>query len=228
MQITGGKVIFARSVQPAQYETKKAEVEITFVLAEGENLGATLDTAASLAQNKALEMVGLQKSEATQARLTSLAASDAAAAMLPRTPATKEAAAAAMNAKEPAPPKPAKPPKVPKAEAKPDPAALDDDTAHAAKIAENTVKNGEARAISDTPDDRKEPEDLTDMLGGAEPMKEITDEDLTGAIMQHNAKIKNPTAIRQLIIKFVGKTPCQARDLPKERRAEFLEDLKKL
>lgn len=220
MQITGGKVSFSRSVQPAQYESKKAEVEITFTLAEGEALGTTLDLAAATAQNKALEMVGLQKPPAAVVAVAPPGAGQIG---------TKEAAAQAMNAAEPK--KTSRPPKTPAAEksvvVKPDPAALDDDVGHAAKIAENTVVNGDPKPqISINPEDRKDPaDDLGDMLGA---VKEITDEDLTNAIMQHNAKIKNPTAIRQLIIKFVGKTPCQARDLPKDKRAEFLVDLKKL
>ncbi len=59
VQITGGRVLFSRTVQPAQYETKRAEVEITFVLAEGEDLGSSLDEAAKTVKRKALKMVGL-------------------------------------------------------------------------------------------------------------------------------------------------------------------------
>lgn len=42
-QITGGRVVFSRTVQPAQYESKRAEVELNFVLAEGEALDGTLN-----------------------------------------------------------------------------------------------------------------------------------------------------------------------------------------
>jgi hypothetical protein len=59
-QITGGRVVFSRTVQPAQYESKKSEVELTFVLAEGEKLADTLDQIGKLVQDKALEMVGLR------------------------------------------------------------------------------------------------------------------------------------------------------------------------
>ena len=60
-QITGGRVVFSRSVQPAQYESKKAEVEITFAVPEGAVLGDFLDKAGAMAQDKALELVGLKK-----------------------------------------------------------------------------------------------------------------------------------------------------------------------
>lgn len=59
-QITGGRVVFSRSVQPAQYESKKAEVEIIFAVPEGAEVGDFLDKAAAMAQRKALEMVGLK------------------------------------------------------------------------------------------------------------------------------------------------------------------------
>lgn len=60
MQITGGTIVFARVIQPAQYESKKAEVTLTFALSEGEQIGDYLDQVGSMAQNKALEMVGLK------------------------------------------------------------------------------------------------------------------------------------------------------------------------
>jgi hypothetical protein len=59
-QITGGKITYARTIQPAQYESKRAEVELTFVLAEGEDLGNTLDDVARKVKTKALQMVGLK------------------------------------------------------------------------------------------------------------------------------------------------------------------------
>ena len=59
-QITGGSVKFGRKTAPAQYENKEAVVELTFSLAEGEELGTFLDDVGAQAQAKALEMVGLQ------------------------------------------------------------------------------------------------------------------------------------------------------------------------
>ena len=35
MHISSGRVVYLRSVQPAQYETKKAEVELTFAFGRG-------------------------------------------------------------------------------------------------------------------------------------------------------------------------------------------------
>lgn len=58
-QIIGGKITFGRTVNPAQYESKKAEVEISFVVAEGEDFHQIAQEAAAFAEDKALEMVGL-------------------------------------------------------------------------------------------------------------------------------------------------------------------------
>jgi hypothetical protein len=59
MQITGGRVVYSRTVQPAQYESKKAEVELSFVLAEKEELGDALERVGVLVHKQVLEMVGL-------------------------------------------------------------------------------------------------------------------------------------------------------------------------
>ena len=59
MQITGGRVVYSRTVQPAQYESKKAEVELNFVLAEKEELGDALERVGMLVHMQVMEMVGL-------------------------------------------------------------------------------------------------------------------------------------------------------------------------
>lgn len=59
-QITGGRVVFSRTVQPAQYESKRAEVELTFVLAEGEDLNGTLNDVSLKAKNQVLDILGHQ------------------------------------------------------------------------------------------------------------------------------------------------------------------------
>lgn len=61
-QITGGKVTYGRTVQPAQYESKRADIELTFTLAEGERLGDTLEAVGKIVKDKVLEMVGLRAS----------------------------------------------------------------------------------------------------------------------------------------------------------------------
>ena len=62
-QITAGRVVYSRTVQPVQYESKRAEIELNFVLVEGEDLGDTLAEVAEIVQAKTLEMVGLKKAK---------------------------------------------------------------------------------------------------------------------------------------------------------------------
>jgi hypothetical protein len=60
MQIISGRVVFARTVQPAQYESKRAEVELSFVLAEGDDVGMAVELASHEAMSAVLQMVGLK------------------------------------------------------------------------------------------------------------------------------------------------------------------------
>jgi len=201
-------VTFGRSVQPAQYETKKAEVQLTFTLAEGEALGPTLDVAASLAQDKALEMVGLKKSTAVT---TSVQPSPGATG-------GKEAYAAAQAATKEAPKekkpvgRPPNPDKV-KIEEKPqistspedrkDPAAMDDSEADAL----------DAMLELDTP-----PEPITD--------KQLIEKIgiKNKALADKNAGIPQPRKIKELIAKY----STHAHSIPAEKRQDFLDKLETL
>lgn len=60
-QYTGGKVCFSRTMQPVQYESKKAEVEVSFMLDTDESMKEALETVANLVEERALLMVGLRK-----------------------------------------------------------------------------------------------------------------------------------------------------------------------
>ena len=60
MQITGGKVSFKRSYQPEQYGSKGADVEISFMMAEGEELGTKLDDVAKLVKGKVLQLCNIK------------------------------------------------------------------------------------------------------------------------------------------------------------------------
>ena len=63
MQITSGRVVFSRTVQPAQYESKKAEVELSFVLAEGEELKDTIEEVGERCKDAVLDLVLGKKNE---------------------------------------------------------------------------------------------------------------------------------------------------------------------
>lgn len=218
--------MYGRTVQPAQYENKKAEVEISFAVAEGEDYNPMLNEAIAVAQNKAHEMVGLKVSAAvaSQTALKQVAAPTAGG---------KEAAAAAMNAKdaksEPAKRGPGRPPKVPAA----DPESLDDDDAkaHQAKMdannpAKQAISTGEARV-----DPAQEDAELWDEAPAA-TVPDITDKDLADAATKHNARLKHkhegaaPSMIKALIKTYFpeGAVATLAK-LPKDKRADFVTKL---
>lgn len=60
MQITGGRVCYSRTVQPVQFESKKAEVELAFTLLDGETPEDALDEVGDIVIEKCLAMVGIK------------------------------------------------------------------------------------------------------------------------------------------------------------------------
>lgn len=219
MQITGGKVSFSRSVQPAQYETKRADVELSFVLAEGETLADALDQVAALAKGKGLEMVGLKENGAGTGTKQIVTPPPAATTSVPttgngRTKADLEKEALAAAAAKPT---ATKPPATKKTEPKAD----------AASIVEEPAAN-----ISTSPEDRKDPaviEDADPLGLGVEAAKPLTDAELISEIQGHNSKVSNPTEIKKLVAIFAGGgAPKTARDIPADKRAEFVTKLKQI
>lgn len=212
MQIVSGKVIFGRTVQPAQYESKKAEVEISFVLAEGEPLGDSLDIAGLMAKVKVLELVGLkpgsnQPAAAAAAGLKAVEAAVEEPAKDPpkpkvrQAPGQKEAAAAAMNARD-------------------------------ASAKQTTAGQAEKQSPSESSASHKA-SDPDDALFDDAPAAPITDNDLMKAASAANARLQGthqgaaPQMIKALRDKFVS-PPGRVSDIPQEKRAEFLRQLEAL
>lgn len=221
MQIMGGKVTYARTVQPAQYESKKAEVEISFTLSDGEEMGDSLDRAGNWAMQKCHEMVGITKpapmaatAEKIAEKVEAIAEGVKAAAEAPKdtkgkgkTQAEKDAAkaeaAAKMNGKKATAPLP-------------DPDALPDEPTQA-------ISSGEERV---SPDDN----DTSFLDEPSTPAREIKDTELYEAAGKKNKELMpkhagaSPAMIKALVQKFVP-LPKQLKDIPQEQRTKFLEQL---
>jgi hypothetical protein len=199
-QITGGSVTFGRTVQPAQYESKKAEVTITFACSEDdkpEDAHAMLDGASAMAKTKALELLGLKATEAVAPA------------------AGKRASAAEPIGEAPAKPEKAKPGPKPKAqEAKPAEETID--LGERDKAAENVNEAAEASAADAD----------ADLLGPA-PAQPITDKDLMDAVTKKMAEINDPKALKEVRGKFV-QAPLGFKDIPQEKRAECIAAIKAL
>lgn len=58
MQVTSGRVVYARTVQPANFESERAEVELHFVVVDGEDPSTAAANAMAVAKRQALETIG--------------------------------------------------------------------------------------------------------------------------------------------------------------------------
>jgi hypothetical protein len=208
-QITHGVVKYSRTLNLGDYNSKKADVEIGFQVAEGESHDKMLNLASSIAVNKAEEILTGKAAPAAAASVgpvgggnavmsdddkKRLAAADAAA----KKKAKEDAAAAAKTAK-----------------AAKAPPAVDDD------FGDEPTGTGAAPAAGD--------EDLNDLLGDdvTATAPPVTDKDLLEAVQKKNGEIKSAPAIRNLLGKYVA-APGQLKDIPAEKRAAFLAELKTL
>ncbi len=204
-QITGGTVKFGRKTAPAQYENKEAVVELTFSLAEGEELGTFLDAVGAQAQAKALELVGLQSAvKITEIGQRTIKGYEEAEK------AKVEYAAKLAIEKD-----------------------LEDKEKQAAKArAErcNTVKAvDDLGGIPETLDRRpkKEKADPDAGLLDLEASKEISDQELLAAVTRKNHEIKDPKKIFAVRDQFV-KIPKGLRDIEQKDRPAFIAALEAL
>lgn len=204
-QITSGKVLYGRTVQPAQYESKRVDVEIAFVVGEGEDYQAMLANAANAAYGKCHEMLGLKMAAL-------IGQTDCGKTELPAKPGVIVETAGPEAASEKTGGKRGR-----KAPVAVDPAAVDvvsDPPTKAAPSAPAPATAPAAQAGSD-------PAAVDDW--SAAPA-EVTDEELMKKITSKNAEIKNPAAIRALIGKYVA-PPKQAREIEQAKRQAFLTEL---
>ncbi|MFW1786592.1 hypothetical protein ACG9XL_19735, partial [Acinetobacter nosocomialis] len=63
-QITGGRIFYSQTRQAAQFEPKKAEVELSFVVGEGESYEQIAKVAEDFAIAKVQEMIGAKAAPA--------------------------------------------------------------------------------------------------------------------------------------------------------------------
>lgn len=216
MRITGIKISYGRTVKPADYEAKKADVELTGIVGDDEDEQVAIDRITSICIAKAHEMVGIAGAKpaapvTVASTKADLGGQAAAAAGAP--------ASAGKNAKNTRAPKPGG--------AK----AANDAAAKAAAEA--------ADALDDLPADEPTPaatgDGLDDILGEAAPppAKEVTDQELVSEVSHANGRMQKagatdaPVKIRALVGKYVA-PPGQMRQIPQEQRAQFLAELKAL
>lgn len=57
-QITSGRVVYSRTVQPAQFESERAEVELSFVIDDGQPAFSAIDAAMAIAKERVRMSIG--------------------------------------------------------------------------------------------------------------------------------------------------------------------------
>lgn len=205
-QITSGRTMYSRVVKDDDYGIKREMLcELSFAVGENENPDEII---AHVAQ-KCVEIVH------EKLRLRS------AAPAAPSVPAATQTTDGAPSLKSPGAAAGATAPSKEDAAAKLNAAEATKKATRAPKV----EKPAEAPA-------KEADDDLNDLLGlnekPAEPARKISDLEMTQAIQKKNAAIKNPKAITALKEKFVGPQPAQLRDLPAEKREQFLTELEAL
>ena len=56
-QITSGRVVYSRTVQPAEYESRRVEVELAFVIEDNEDPDQAIREVAAIVRREALALV---------------------------------------------------------------------------------------------------------------------------------------------------------------------------
>ena len=203
MPITGGSVTYGRTVQPAQYESKKAEVTITFAVedsASDEAVEAIKSKAATMAQSTALELVGMTAEAKPATTRRTAAAKTAETPDTSKADAQKAAAAAKLNA------------------------AVKCIASSKANISTGEERKDPAQATDpDGLDDDLlgEPEATTQPTGA----KEYSDKDLTDTVSRVNGVIKDPGKIKAVRSKY---TTGAIATIAKDKRAAFVAEIEAL
>lgn len=203
-QITGGKFHYLRVVKDDDFGIKREfAAELTFGVGENESpdeiIGFVAQKVVDIAHEKLRIRTGSAAAE-VQARPGSPSPASPPPAADPVSPKVndKEKLAAAAGLTVAA-PAPVKPKKAPKI----------------APVAEAAVED----------------DDLSELFGETEPAKParvVTDKEVIDAVNKKNSVLKDPPKLVALKEKYVGKLPKQLRDIPAERREEFLKELEEL
>lgn len=209
MNITGGTIGYERVVKDDDYGiNRKAKCELSFQLAESDELSSSADVVKEACVDKVNQMLRVKPAPkpdaapAIPARVSPPAAAQEPAASAPKDK-TKADLEAEMLAKAGA-EKPKRAKKAPESVVE----------------AQPPISTGEPRV--------SEEDAMAELLGeAAEPEKPIpTEVEMNNAVQKKVAQLKTPAKVIELKRKYVGAAAINT--IPKERRVEFLEELNAL
>lgn len=222
--ITAGFIEYSEQVQPGTFGSPQAKAHFAFAIPDGEGYEATAQLAAREAKNYVRTILGLKKAEP--------AAAAPQPVILPATP-TADTGSAPLNDKEKL---------AAELVARTTPKATTKKRAPAAAVEAPTgqaISQGTAgddpkpgsEETGDPTDDGNLDELFGDESKPAEPVKPvkiITDKELVEAVQKRNGIIKKPKEITALKEKYSGPMPKQLRDIPADKREDFLKELEAL
>lgn len=205
MQVTNGKVLYNRTVRPADFESKAFGVELSFTAPDGgsvtiDQVEAISDQAQALVHRK----LGIRTAQAAVASLPAAPEAGVATSLTPAAPASTHSSAEKPKTK-----------KQLEAEAK----------------AAAAPKGKDPDVIEVDPPTKKADDEL--VLDAEPAAKLISDADLTSAASRRNQELGEGggAKVRDLMAEFKPaghKTQFMLKDVPQERRQEFLDRLKAL
>ena len=202
MQVTNGKVTFSRTIKPADYEGITSAIELSFLVEEGDDVAAAVNSVAKMAQDQALERLGRRVAALPDTKTVTIDA-----------PPPKKG--------------PGRPPKVAA-----DPATVSGNDASAqasadARKAEYAAKENTADAASvvEAGDDAVLGADSVPEINDKTLTDAITRKN---AALQKTIGAESPKKIRALIAKYAGPSPKQSRDIPTSKRQDFIKELEAL
>ena len=204
MTITNGTIKYGQTVKTGDYENKRGDVELTFTVAEGEDIHEKLNHVKDVAHHHLHSLLNPGKVVATIST-----AKPAAKEEIAEKPAAKAKAA----------------PKLPVKPVVTDISAIDEEmeAATVGKVPAFLAKEVEAQNAKAAEDN------IDDLLGGGEPAKEITDKELTDATQKCQSDHKNAPAIRKILGELGVKVPPgRIIDLTQDKRQTYLDKLKEV
>ena len=216
-EITGGSVTYGRTVQPANYESKKAEVTLNFGIEEGtpaEVQTTFLVTVGNQAIHQCNRMLGINEQPAAYVPVA-----EAAAEPVPEAAKRTRRTKAQIEADETA----AQAPVVTENPFGGGPTPVPAEGTGAA--AASTTSNAFGEQTIETDDQRLEKEGFY-AFGATEepPSVEITDVDLMTALNRKAAELGGAKEINVLLGAYIAKG-ANPREIPQEKRPEFVEKI---
>lgn len=200
-KITNGTIVVGRTIKTGDYENKRFDVTLSFTIPEDSDAETAdyISAVGELALKQMNDMIGSKEPA-------------------PKAPKEEKRETTVKPPKSPKTEKPAEKPAV-------DPSDMENlDRPTPPKFIEKEVAAANAKASAEVDES-----DISSLMGGAEPAKEITDKELQDAAQKCMDRCKNAPAIHKVLRELgIKSPPGRIIDLPQEKRQTYLDELLKI